>query len=164
MRDLGRGLETLYKRVLHYSLHTVLQLSLHVILHWLLILHSCYVIWISHWFYWRFSPVRSGVVFTQCQRGFLQWNQWLRWGRGVSFTVFQNSSMISRGYAYTEPSGTWGVLDSGIWLSLNVPGGWIYLAILYVGFFPPLLPLLFLQYKAERRKGQQKWSSMISMV
>lgn len=57
---------------------------------------------------------------------------------------------------YPDPSGTWGVLNSGIWLSLNVPGGWIYLAILYVGLFPPLLPLLFLQYKAKGRKGQQK--------
>ena len=38
-----------------------------------------------------------------------------------------------------EPSGTWGVLDSGIWLSLNVPGGWIYLAIPYVSSFPPFL-------------------------
>ena len=49
-----------------------------------------------------------------------------------SWEVVQNCSMISRGYTDPEPSGTWGVLNSGIWLSLNVPGGWIYLAILYV--------------------------------
>jgi hypothetical protein len=45
---------------------------------------------------------------------------------------------VKLGLGCTEPSGTRGVLDSGIWLALNVPGGWIYLAILYVVVFSPL--------------------------
>ena len=42
-----------------------------------------------------------------------------------------------------EIAGIGSVLDSGIWLSLNVPGGWIYLAILYV-CIPSLLSLIVL--------------------
>ena len=69
---------------------------------------------------------------------------------GIDVILTQSSSWRPP----VEIAGIGSVLDSGIWLSLNVPGGWIYLAILYVGFFPPLLPLLFLQYKAKGIKGQ----------